>query len=73
MRSRTALPFAVAAVTTNVTVAGSPALGGDVGGVMTSVGADAMSMTICAVDVPVGVGVVGVVPVPVLGVVVDPP
>src|SRR5262249_23668265 len=37
--SRTALPFDAAAVTTNVKEAGSPALGGVVGGVMRIVGA----------------------------------
>jgi hypothetical protein len=37
-------------VTTNVNAAGNPALGGVVGGVMTSVGADAMSTTTCPLD-----------------------
>src|SRR5438046_4962656 len=39
VRSRTALPFDVAAVTANVKEAGSPTLGGLAGGVITSVGA----------------------------------
>src|SRR4029077_12317778 len=39
MRSRTALPLAAAAVIAKVKFAGSPTLGGVVGGVMTSVGA----------------------------------
>jgi hypothetical protein len=39
--SRIGLPLAVAAVTTNVNVDGSPAVGGVVGGVITSAGAAA--------------------------------
>ncbi len=43
--SRTALPFCAAAVTANVKLAGSPTLGGDDGGVITSDGADATFTT----------------------------
>src|SRR5581483_2112282 len=39
VRSRTALPFDVAAVTANVNAAGKPTLGGLVGGVITRFGA----------------------------------
>ena len=60
--SRTALPLAVAAVTTNEKVAGNPALGGVVGGVITSVGAAATpTVTVpeaCPAVPPVAGGVV---------------
>jgi len=72
----TKLPLAAAAVTAKVNNAGNPALGGVVGGVITSAGADAISTTICAVAWPVAlgvVGVVGVVPPELGGVVVEPP
>ncbi len=45
VRSRMALPFVVGTVTANVNDAGTPAVGGVVGGVMTSVGAAEMLTT----------------------------
>lgn len=70
----TALPFVVAGVTAIVNDAGRPAFGGDVGGVMTMVGA-AATLTVTLADAcPDADGVVGVVPVvgvPVAGGVVD--
>src|SRR6266487_4453123 len=64
---RIALPLVAAAVTANVNVAGSPALGTVAGGVMTSVGALA-TLTVTEPDaVPVVAGVVGVVGAPVAG------
>ena len=67
LKSRTAEPLVAAAVITNENVAGSPALGAVVGGVMTSVGA-AMTPTVTvpeawpgALPVAGAVGVVGLV------------
>ena len=63
VRSRIALPLVAAAVTTNVNVAGSPAVGAVVGGVITNVGAPATLIVIVAEAWPdvFGAGVVGVV------------
>src|SRR3954447_278797 len=59
VKSRTALPFDVAAVTANVNAAGKPTLGGVVGGVITSEGA-LVTTTVTEPDaVPDELGVLG--------------
>jgi hypothetical protein len=72
MTLRIALPLVVAAVVAKVNIAGSPDVGGVVGGVITSVGAE-LTLTTTVPDAWPEAAGVGVVPAPGVGVVVEPP